>query len=152
MSYPCIWPLHGFSDPISENVMAFNCQTKSYINTNILYEISYMFQTYIGIFAETANVKYRLSFADLGKQTSVFHIYTVYIYLYIHILKRQYIYKYLYLYTYIYAAVSNGKRNEKAVYHLLTVQMEVCRLSVRLRRNKLKLSVCKWTKQKKQTK
>ncbi len=33
-----------------------------------------------------------------------------------------------------------------SIYRLLIVQMEVCRLSLCLQRNKLKLSVCKRTK------
>ncbi len=41
----------------------------------------------MGTFAEAANVDYRVSFADQGKQTYVFYfvsIYTVYINIYIH--------------------------------------------------------------------
>jgi hypothetical protein len=63
----------------------------------------------MGTFAETANVGYRLSFADQEKQTSIYHFQFAankrccYPNIYISI------YPYIYIYIYIYAAVSNGK-------------------------------------------
>jgi hypothetical protein len=58
----------------------------------------------MGTFADTANVNNHLSFANQGKQTSVFrvkqqHIYN-YVYIYIHI--NIYIYVYIYIYISIY--------------------------------------------------
>jgi hypothetical protein len=81
----------------------------------------------------------------------------IYIYrLYIHISIS--IYSTVYININIYAAVTNKKMENgsvgdflSSVYHLLIMQMEVCRMSVCLQRNKRKLSICKWTKQTKQT-
>ncbi len=84
----------------------------------------------MGTFAETANIDYRSSFADQGKQTSIFvpifriYIYT-YIYIYIHIYRhkhiniytRTYIYKYLqiyciYMFFYIYICCRFKRKTE----------------------------------------
>jgi hypothetical protein len=96
----------------------------------------------------TANVEYRLSFADQGKQTSAFRFPYIYIYwndsIYIYIcnyiykdidisryrcvyISRVYIYIYLYIYVYlstyvykdIYAAISNGKRKPRRFFLIL---------------------------------
>jgi hypothetical protein len=53
----------------------------------------------MGTFADTANVPYCLSFADQGKQTSVFrYMYLLYVYIYSVI----YVYTYIYIYIHIY--------------------------------------------------
>ncbi len=108
-----------------------------------------------------ANVKYCLSFASQGKQTSVFRIYLywngsiyipTYMYLAIYISISIFICPYLYIYTYIYICC-RFKRKTKAqaffpwhVYCLLIVQIKVRHLSARLRKNKEKLFICKRTK------
>ncbi len=96
----------------------------------------------MGTFAETANVDYCLSFADQGKQTSVFYLQKtnrslpfaankwkfpfslssvfqiyIYIYIYINIYISIYLYIYMYIATdiflYIPAAISNGKWKDR---------------------------------------
>jgi hypothetical protein len=79
----------------------------------------------MGMFSETAIVYYRLSFTDLGKQTSVFlfcfqfvYIFVykyIYIYIYIHLhtcilLLHICIYRYIYIYIFIYIYSCRFKR------------------------------------------
>jgi hypothetical protein len=56
----------------------------------------------MGAFAETAIVDYHLSFADQGKQTSIFHVHFPYMYICKYRENENHIYIYMYLYVYVY--------------------------------------------------
>ncbi len=112
----------------------------------------------MGTFAETAIIDYRLSFANLGKQTYVFRLHLqqtnklpfvcllqIYILYYI-----QYIFS-IFPYICIYILLFCPGDFPQSVYHLLIVITEVCRLSVYWQKNKQKLSVCKRAKRTKRT-
>ncbi len=97
----------------------------------------------MGMLAETANVDYGLTFANQGKKFFVFRCrfpYTVHIYIEMTEIYVQYIYIFC-----------QPRRFFFIHYCLLILQTEVCCLSVCLRRNKWKLSVCKRTKQTERT-
>ncbi len=80
----------------------------------------------MGTFAETANVDYRLSFADQEKQTSVFRFPFSILQQSKGSCRFPYIYKNTYIHVFIYAVVSNGKRTcPSKIYKYIYIYIDV---------------------------
>jgi membrane protein YdbS with pleckstrin-like domain len=102
----------------------------------------------MGTSAETAIIDYCLSFADQGKQISIFSVFVcskqmdllcsvgfVFLYIYVAVVSICTVYEYIFCHF-------KWKKEAQAIpYRLLIVQTEVCRLSVCRQRNKRKLFV-----------
>ncbi len=98
----------------------------------------------MGTIADTANVDYRLSSAEQGKQTSIFCIYILYILHFLYMYINIYIYRYMHIYLLSFQTKTENRSPGdflKSVYSLLIAQTEVCRLSVYFQRYKLKFFV-----------